>query len=801
MNWANLSILGVGGLLLTVPIILHFLMQPKPKDIVFPAMRFLKQRQQRNRSRMRIRHFLLLLMRCLLIGLVALALAGPSVASGDFGNWLTVGGIGFSGLLVGLVMLLSFFREKKNWILIGILGALFLGHLIYGGISANRLLNSESAQLLGDEQAPIAALIVVDTSPRMDYKNDNKTRWEVANEMAQWLIGQFPADSQVCVLPTNNERPFFSVDVAAAKRRMETLETDFSGNTVPAALLDGLKILNKAQQERKEIYVVTDLTKQSWVGENPKALLKQLQNDPSTNLFLLDVGVESASNFSLTQLKLSDAEITQGGRLTISTEIARRGSAAPRTIKMSIEKPEPPRPVVRDERTLFPESTLDGQEITKELQANDSAPLKFTFSKSLPVGTYHGKIEIEGQDGLAIDDRRYFSIRVGESQRALIVHPENVNPAVLEVLLGPGDAESGSSKFETETIKQDELTNQESVNQTLAQYDAIFLLNPTPLKDENWQELEVFVQNGGGLGVFLGHNAADGPLADPGFQSEAAKRVLSGSLEQQWYNEDPDLFLSPKDLTHPMFKFVRLNETDVLWNQFPVFIHWGIEPDENYEELPTQTVLRFGNREPAVIERTIGTGRVLVMTTPITEYGYVAGRTGWNRLLSGNPVPAYILLKGMTSFLAQHDTQSLNVEVGQSVSFNNDPQEYPETYQVFSPDPEKPPSNLNTDKKLRYRFTNSPGHYRLKGIFNESVLLRGFSVNIDEAATNLDRIMPDELDSFLGADRYQLAKQKNEIQRKQGETRRGQEFFPLLMLMVLVVLAVEYLMSNRFYKG
>ena len=145
MTWANLAILGLGGLLLLVPIVLHFLMQPKPKDIVFPALRFLKARQQSNKSSMRIRHFLLLMMRCLLIGLVALALAGPSVASADFGNWLTLGGIGISGLLVGIIALLAWLRPSKNWLLIGILAAIFLGHLIYGAISACLLYTSDAA--------------------------------------------------------------------------------------------------------------------------------------------------------------------------------------------------------------------------------------------------------------------------------------------------------------------------------------------------------------------------------------------------------------------------------------------------------------------------------------------------------------------------------------------------------------------------------------------------------------------------------------------------------------------------------
>jgi len=189
------------------------------------------------------------------------------------------------------------------------------------------------------------------------------------------------------------------------------------------------------------------------------------------------------------------------------------------------------------------------------------------------------------------------------------------------------------------------------------------------------------------------------------------------------------------------------------------------------------------------------------MTTPITEYGFVENRVSWNALISGNPLPAFMLLNGITTFLVQRDVASLNVAVGQSVSFDNDPREFPENYQVFSPDAQKPPSKLNSDGKLRYRFTDYPGHYRLKGIFNDEVMLRGFSANLDLAATDLTRIGLDELDAFLGHERYQLARKKNEILRQQGTTRRGMEFYPLLMLMMMVVLAVEYLMSNRFYKG
>ena len=156
----------------------------------------------------------------------------------------------------------------------------------------------------------------------------------------------------------------------------------------------------------------------------------------------------------------------------------------------------------------------------------------------------------------------------------------------------------------------------------------------------------------------------------------------------------------------------------------------------------------------------------------------------------------------MTAYLVQDDVESLNITVGQVASFDNDLRQFPESYQLFQPRADKPPTMLNsTANAVKYRFTDYPGHYRLKGIWSGSPLLRGFSVNLPESSTDLTRAELAELDGVLGVERYQLAKQRDEIQRQQGTARVGQEFYALLMLMMLVVFAVEYLMSNRFYAG
>ena len=86
MTLLNGLILGLGGILLAIPIILHFLMQPKPKLMTFPALKFIQKKQIKNRRQMRVRHIVLLLLRCLLILAIAAALAGPTVAAGSFGT-------------------------------------------------------------------------------------------------------------------------------------------------------------------------------------------------------------------------------------------------------------------------------------------------------------------------------------------------------------------------------------------------------------------------------------------------------------------------------------------------------------------------------------------------------------------------------------------------------------------------------------------------------------------------------------------------------------------------------------------
>ena len=790
MVWANAAVLGLGGALLTLPIILHFLMQPKPKILEFPALRFVRKRQFINRSRARLKHVVLLLLRCLLILLMAAALAGPSVASREYGQWVILGAVCVSLIVVALVLAMALFMaEIRNNILIVVLSAILLGHVVYASWAGIKLLNSDSAQLLGDSAAPVSALIIVDTSCRMDYRRENKSNLERAKEISRWLIEQFPSESQACVMSTGDEAPFFSVDLGAARNLIDNLEIDFGSLSIPTRMTDGMKLLDEAVHERREIYVVSDLSQKSWESNNNN-LLTELTAKSEYSMFVIDVGQESVVNTALSPIELNSDFLTTGGELELSTSVARTGGPQQRSVRFRLERPDKTRPVIRDRKLLVPEKFHERVK-TFELKNQVAEPLTFKFSESLELGTHHGMVEIVGDDSFTHDNQRFFTIEVRPAWNVLIVHGRDVTPDNLtDAIVDEGD----SSLFAATIVHQNDMPS------NLEKFDAVFMLDPDAgISDTTWSLINQYVSRGHGLGIFLGANAAAGAGADVTFQTEAAQVLLTGKLERQWRRPDSDLYFSPENLAHPIFSPFRKWETSVPWNQFPVFKHWSIESDD-WNKYPTQTILRYGNGKPAIIERLLGDGRVLIVTTPITEAAQMDGRDPWNALFIGYPLPAWLIVKQISEYLVQSRANRLNLHVGEVARLKNDIRKYPVDYRVFTPRTTQTPAKVVTvENAIKYRFTSSPGQYRLKGNLDEPVL-RGFSVNIGDGQTDLTRTQPASIDKILGAGRYQMATDKSQIQRQQGTTRRGQEFYPILILIMLVVLAVEYLMSNRFYS-
>src|SRR5580704_2052130 len=80
MTFIHGYILG-GRVMVNVQILLHLIMRQKPKQLAFPAFRFLRQKARINQRKIRLQHWLLLALRVLLIAALCFALARPRLAS------------------------------------------------------------------------------------------------------------------------------------------------------------------------------------------------------------------------------------------------------------------------------------------------------------------------------------------------------------------------------------------------------------------------------------------------------------------------------------------------------------------------------------------------------------------------------------------------------------------------------------------------------------------------------------------------------------------------------------------------
>lgn len=781
MAFVNFSLI-FGGLFVAIPIVLHLVMRQQPKQLLFPALRFLKSRRDANRRQLQLRHWILLLLRCLAVGLMAFALARPSVPSLVLGNWLIIGALGLALLLTGLLGILAWLQRRSRIVYGGFLIATAVLGTALTAMLVVTLRKADQTRL-GNREAPVGAVLLFDTSPRMQYLWQNKTRLDEARAIALWLLGQLPAESEIAVLDSRPGAAVFAVDAAAAQRTIERLEITHVPAPLPTTLDEALRLAGTSSRGRKEVYVFTDLTRPTWQAESYTALQRRLTEARDVALHVIDIGCEQPQNFALGDLQLAAQVLPKSGELQIHTQLDCLGAGGSRTVELYLEKPDPGRPFLQNGKPLLPEAQLRRQEIVK-LPENGSQTLDF-YVGNLELGVHQGFVKLVGQDGLPSDNLRYFTVEVQKAMPVLLLAPPGVSAKYLTEALAPYEfRQTGRARYDCVVKTQPDLTNQE-----LKEYGAVCLLDPTPLTPADWEKLAAYVRGGGGLALFLGHNANTVAFNDP-----SATPLVGGKLTRQWRAAD-EVFLAPRTFTHPVTEAFRDVATTVPWSRFPVHRHWVLE------ELiaGTQLLIPFSNNKPALVEAPLGAGRTLTLLTPITDPPRPPGRQAWNELPTGADAWPYVMLVNeLVRYLVDTAGTNLNYVVGQTAVLPIRRDQDPERYQLFTP-LEQPQDVTASSGKLVVKFTEYPGAYRLRG--NRGVpVVRGFAVNVPRAASDLRRLERDELNSILGAERYHYAKTREEIVFGVGEARMGREFYPLLVSLAAVVLALEQLLANRFYR-
>ena len=278
------------------------------------------------------------------------------------------------------------------------------------------------------------------------------------------------------------------------------------------------------------------------------------------------------------------------------------------------------------------------------------------------------------------------------------------------------------------------------------------------------------------------------------FNTPAALKVMPGRLAQQWHRQDA--FLAPQDYQHPLLAKFRGIAGSVPWDAFTVWSHWKLADLAD----GVNTVIPYSNGQPALLERSVGKGRVLVFTTPISDEATDSDL--WNLLAVGaEPWPFVMLSNEMLFYLVGSGEERLNYLAGEAVVIRLPEDERQLIFSLRTPEGEEYPQSVDQKTgSLTITTTATPGNYQLRAGGTQGGVRRGFSVNVPAAATDLARLNHDELATLFGKDRFRLSRSKDEIERDVSLGRTGHELYPLLIVLVALILGGEHLLANKFYR-
>jgi hypothetical protein len=374
--------------------------------------------------------------------------------------------------------------------------------------------------------------------------------------------------------------------------------------------------------------------------------------------------------------------------------------------------------------------------------------------------------------------------------RILIAAPkpaESYAMFLAEDLAPSGLRKRDQARFDCDIINLEDLSKK-----NLTDYAAVFVLDPTPQGPTFWQTLADYAADGHGVAIFLGRNAQ--PMES--FNTPQAQELLPGNLLRQARRPEGDLHLAPRDLQHPILAPFRAYSGSVPWSMSPVFRYW--ELDKLHPGVGV--VLPYSDGRPAVLERTIGSGRAITVTTPISDRSY---QNPWNLLPVSDVAWSFMIpVNQMASYLAGVNNEQLNYYSGQTAVLQLDPESKRSNYLLTGPGGMSVPLSADTQRhRLVITVAEQPGNYRVQAGGREAGFDRALSINLAAEQTQLQRLAKNELAQIFGPYKIRIAQTKEQIDRDISMGRVGRELFTPLILALVLFLALESLLANRFYSS
>lgn len=417
-------------------------------------------------------------------------------------------------------------------------------------------------------------VLLVDASASLAYEG----RWTSALQSARDALAELTEGDRVAIVQFSEEaeeRVALTDNLALAASGLEGLELTDRATRIDAGLQIASRILDESERANREVVLISDFQRTGWEDGG------RVRLPDGVSLRTISVAESTAPNVAVAEATLQE---TADGRARLLVRLANMGEAAVEGLPVSLE--------------------LGGRTVATiptDVGARGAATLAFE-NVALPDGRTRARVTVRG-DGLAVDDELRFMASADGGLEALILQASR------------GRAER--SLFLERALAIGEAPRIRVVRRNVSQLDAaalatakLVILNDGDLSDAGRAgRLRDWVSAGGGLFVVLG------PNSNPSGWSEAGQTLLggeAGAISDQ--SSRGGSRLSWLDYDHPVFEvFSTPRSGDFSESRF--FRFRSFTPAAE-----SRTVARFEGGEPALIEHTVGEGRVLVWTSSLDRF-------------------------------------------------------------------------------------------------------------------------------------------------------------------------------------
>ncbi len=528
-----------GTILGVIPIIIHLLNRRRFRRVEWAPMRHLKLTIRRNRRRIQIEQWLLLLLRIALPVLLFLFLARPVLHPTGLENWIGGGG--------------------------------------------------RSSQV-----------VLIDDSLSMGYASGGPPAFHRAREVAAALLGAAnPRDRCTLVAASAPRAPIFHEvegirreELSAGALALPITETHASWPTVLAGVEE---VVQSCTYPTRGLTIITDLRKSGWDAE--VANVARRWHEQGVRVRVVDVGADETANVALEAIVPLDRTILAGAETHWEARVRNNSSrvltGAKAILRVDDRPTETPLPEIPPRQTV-------------------RVPLTVRFPSQ---GMHDISLQLP-EDELAGDNQLWTATPVKDSLLIRLVDGEpssepfgsEVDYLAAPLSIGVGDAEA----WRIEVVRDEDF-----LNPRLDPADVLVLANVAGPTFEQARRLTELVRGGTGLLIFTGGKLETDLYNERLYRSR--EPLLPVPLKAQVDEAIRGLVVDPVRPS-PIEKLLELKPSAL--ERVPVRQFMGVE--EAAGDADTVRVLARWNdaaRSPAIIERVVGEGRVLLWTTTADRAG------------------------------------------------------------------------------------------------------------------------------------------------------------------------------------